>query len=80
MLKYGVSPEKGKVIVTGSTGGVGILSVAILAKLGFEVVAVTGKPEAAELLQRLGAKEIVSRESLNDASGRPMLKSIYAVS
>ncbi|PAC28201.1 YhdH/YhfP family quinone oxidoreductase [Flectobacillus sp. BAB-3569] len=78
LLKYGVSPEKGKVIVTGSTGGVGILSVAILAKLGFEVVAVTGKPEAAELLQRLGAKEIVSRESLNDASGRPMLKSIYA--
>ncbi len=78
LLKYGVSPEKGKVIVTGSTGGVGILSVAILAKLGFEVVAVTGKPEAAELLQRLGAAEIVSRESLNDTSGRPMLKSIYA--
>lgn len=78
LLKYGVSPEKGKVIVTGSTGGVGILSVAILAKLGFEVVAVTGKPEAAELLQRLGATEIISRESLNDTSGRPMLKSIYA--
>lgn len=78
LLKYGASPEKGKVIVTGSTGGVGILSVAILAKLGFEVVAVTGKPEAAELLQRLGAAEIVSRESLNDTSGRPMLKSIYA--
>lgn len=77
LLKYGVSPEKGKVIVTGSTGGVGILSVAILAKLGFEVVAVTGKPEAAELLQRLGATEIISRESLNDTSGRPMLKSIY---
>lgn len=78
LLKYGVSPEKGKVIVTGSTGGVGILSVAILAKLGFEVVAVTGKPEAADLLQRLGVTEIVSRESLNDTSGRPMLKSIYA--
>lgn len=78
LLKYGVSPEKGKIIVTGSTGGVGILSVAILAKLGFEVVAVTGKPEAAELLQRLGATEIVGRESLNDTSGRPMLKSIYA--
>ncbi|MDI9860476.1 YhdH/YhfP family quinone oxidoreductase [Flectobacillus roseus] len=78
LLKYGVSPEKGKIIVTGSTGGVGILSVAILAKLGFEVVAVTGKPEAAELLQRLGATEIISRESLNDVSGRPMLKSIYA--
>ena len=78
LLKYGVSPEKGKIIVTGSTGGVGILSVAILAKLGFEVVAVTGKPEAAELLQRLGATEIIGRESLNDTSGRPMLKSIYA--
>lgn len=78
LLKYSLSPEKGKIIVTGSTGGVGILSVAILVKLGFEVVAVTGKPEAAELLQRLGAREIVSRESLNDTSGRPMLKSIYA--
>jgi putative YhdH/YhfP family quinone oxidoreductase len=78
LLKYGLSPEKGKVIVTGSTGGVGILSVAILAKLGFEVVAVTGKPEATDLLKRLGASEIVGREGLNDTSGRPMLKSVYA--
>lgn len=78
LLKNGLSPEKGKVLVTGSTGGVGILSVAILAKLGFEVVAVTGKPEAADLLKSLGATEIVSRESLNDTSGRPMLKSLYA--
>ncbi|MES2518787.1 MAG: YhdH/YhfP family quinone oxidoreductase [Bacteroidota bacterium] len=78
LISNGLSPEKGKVLVTGSTGGVGILSVAILKKLGFEVTAVTGKPEAAEFLTKVGASEIVTREALDDQSGRPMLKSVYA--
>ena len=78
LINNGLSPEKGKVLVTGSTGGVGILSVAILNKLGFEVTAVTGKPEAAEFLTKVGASEIVTREALDDQSGRPMLKSVYA--
>lgn len=78
LIKNGLSPEKGKVLVTGSTGGVGILAVAMLKKLGFEVTAVTGKPEACEFLTKVGASEIVTREALDDKSGRPMLKSVYA--
>jgi acrylyl-CoA reductase (NADPH) len=72
LINNGLSVEKGKVLVTGSTGGVGILAVAI------EVIAVTGKPEAHEFLSRVGASEILSREALDDKSGRPMLKSVYA--
>jgi acrylyl-CoA reductase (NADPH) len=78
LINNGLSVEKGKVLVTGSTGGVGILAVAMLKKLGFEVTAVTGKPEAHEFLTKVGASEIVSREALDDKSGRPMLKSVYA--
>lgn len=78
LINHGLKPEQGKVLVTGSTGGVGTLSIAILAKLGFEVVAVTGKPEAVDFLKQIGVSEIVSREDLDDQSGRPLLKSIYA--
>ncbi|PWK28847.1 putative YhdH/YhfP family quinone oxidoreductase [Arcicella aurantiaca] len=78
LINNGLSPEKGKVLVTGSTGGVGTLSIAILKKLGFEITAVTGKPNAIEFLTKTGASEIVTREALDDQSGRPMLKSIYA--
>ena len=78
LINNGLSVEKGKVLVTGSTGGVGILAVAMLKKLDFEVTAVTGKPEAHDFLSRVGASEILSREALDDKSGRPMLKSIYA--
>lgn len=78
LLNHGLNPEKGKVLVTGSTGGVGTLAIAMLAKLGFEVVAVTGKPEAVDFLKKIGASEIVGREALDDQSGRPLLKSVYA--
>lgn len=78
LISNGLTPEKGKVLVTGSTGSVGTMAVAILKKLGFEITAVTGKPEAREWLMKIGVSEIVSREALNDASGRPMLKSVYA--
>lgn len=78
LISNGLSPEKGKVLVTGSTGGVGILAVAMLHKLGYEVTAVTGKPEAQEFLTKIGANEILSREELDDKSGKPLLKSIYA--
>ena len=78
LINNGLSPDKGKVLVTGSTGGVGILAVAMLKKLGFEVTAVTGKPEAQEFLLKVGATEIISREAMDDKSGRPMLKSVYA--
>lgn len=58
----GLTPDKGKVLVTGATGGVGSLAVAMLAKLGYYVVASTGKESEHDYLYELGAKEIVSRE------------------
>jgi acrylyl-CoA reductase (NADPH) len=78
LLNHGLKPEQGKVLVTGSTGGVGTLAIAMLAKLGFEIRAVTGKLEAVTFLKKIGASEIVSREELDDQSGRPLLKSTYA--
>jgi acrylyl-CoA reductase (NADPH) len=78
LINNGLTPENGKVLVTGSTGSVGTMAIAILKKLGFEVTAVTGKPEANEWLKQVGASEIISREAMNDTSGRPMLKSVYA--
>ena len=78
LVAHGITPERGKVVVTGATGGVGIWSVAILAKLGYEVTAVTGKPEQAKLLQNLGATEVVGREEVCDSSDRPMLPSKWA--
>jgi len=60
----GLTPDKGKVLVTGASGGVGSVAVAILAKLGYEVAAVTGRPEGADWLRELGAKEILSREEM----------------
>ncbi|QRG66585.1 NADPH:quinone oxidoreductase family protein [Brevibacillus choshinensis] len=60
----GVSPEKGKVLVTGATGGVGSIAVSILAKRGYHVVASTGKESEHEYLYKLGAKEILSRSEV----------------
>ena len=78
LINNGLTPEKGKVLVTGSTGAVGTMAVSILKKFGFEVTALTGKSEAHEWLKQVGASEIISREALVDTSGRPMLKSVYA--
>ena len=78
LLQNGLTPEKGKVIVTGATGGVGTLAVMILAKLGFHVIGVTGKPEGKDFLLKIGAKEVISREEVDDKSNRPLLKGVYA--
>jgi acrylyl-CoA reductase (NADPH) len=61
----GVTPEDGKVLVTGASGGVGSIAVALLGKLGYEVTAVSGKPDAGEFLTGLGASEIVTREEMS---------------
>lgn len=63
--EHGVRPESGDVVVTGATGGVGSLAVAMLAKLGYDVVASTGKASEHDYLKELGAKEVVSREEVN---------------
>lgn len=78
LQKHGVMPERGPVVVTGASGGVGSLAVAILAKLGYEVAAVTGKPSVHELLRRLGAREILPRQAVDDRSGKPMLSGRWA--
>ncbi|MCF3933469.1 oxidoreductase [Acuticoccus sp. M5D2P5] len=73
-----VLPGGRPVLVTGAAGGVGSVATAILAKLGYEVAAVTGRPETADYLKRLGAASIVEREALASAPARPLGKETYA--
>lgn len=77
-LTHTVKPDQGKILVTGASGGVGSISTAILNKLGYHVVAVSGKPDAAGFLTNLGAKQIVTREAVSDESQRPLLKGSWA--
>ena len=69
---FGLTPENGPVIVTGATGGVGSIAVAMLAGLGYRVAASTGKTTESEYLCRLGASEILSREDVSAESNRPL--------
>ena len=78
LMASGLSKDSGEVLVTGATGGVGSVAVAILAKLGFNVVAATGKTSETDFLTGLGAKAIISREEANDTSGRPLQKGRWA--
>jgi acrylyl-CoA reductase (NADPH) len=78
LVRHGLRPERGPVVVTGATGGVGCLAVAILAKLGFDVAAVTGKPDRHDWLSRLGAKTILGRGDVDDESDRPLLQAQWA--
>lgn len=73
-----VAPEAGPILVTGATGGVGSIAVAILAKLGYQVTAVTGKADQVGFLQDLGAAEVIDRETVLENSERPMLKERWA--
>ena len=78
LMASGLTKDSGEVLVTGATGGVGSVAVAILAKLGFNVVAATGKASEHDFLKGLGAKAIISREEANDISGRPLQKPRWA--
>ena len=71
-------PEQGPVLVTGATGGVGSVAIALLSHLGFEVVAVSGKQDQVDYLKGLGAETVIGRETLSEQSSRPMLKPMYA--
>ncbi|PLX20475.1 MAG: oxidoreductase, partial [Marinilabiliales bacterium] len=73
-----VKPKQGKIAVSGATGGVGSLSVAILAKLGYEVIAITGKEDEKAFLFELGAKEILLRKEIETEESRPLLKGQFA--
>ncbi len=75
--KHGVTPDAGEILVTGATGGVGSVAVAVLAKLGYQVVAMTGRSEEAEYVKALGATEIMSRSDYSEA-GRPLARERWA--
>ncbi|MDP5138527.1 oxidoreductase, partial [Rheinheimera baltica] len=77
LQKHGVVPDSGEVLVTGANGGVGSYAIAILAKLGYTVVAATGRVEEAEYLKALGASEIIDRHSLSEP-GKPLAKERWA--
>ncbi|QEX23813.1 alcohol dehydrogenase [Hypericibacter adhaerens] len=70
--KEGLTPQKGDVLVTGAAGGVGSVAVAVLANLGYKVVASTGRAETHDYLKTLGAAEIIDRASIATPSGKPL--------
>ncbi|MBN9485916.1 MAG: oxidoreductase [Alphaproteobacteria bacterium] len=78
LQKHGVRPESGEVLVTGAAGGVGSIAVAILARLGYLVVAATGRPQEINYLESLGAATVVERKELTEAPDRPLLSERYA--
>ncbi|MCK4510074.1 MAG: YhdH/YhfP family quinone oxidoreductase [Desulfuromonadales bacterium] len=73
-----VAVDAGKILVTGATGGVGSVAVALLAKAGYQVVAVTGKADQVEFLKSLGASEVISRDAIMENADRPMMKERWA--
>ena len=73
-----IKPEDGKIAVSGATGGVGALSVSILSKLGYYVVAITGKETERDYLMNLGAKEIIFRNEIENLDKKPLLKPLFA--
>jgi acrylyl-CoA reductase (NADPH) len=78
LQKHGVTPGSGEVLVTGAAGGVGSVVVAILAKLGYNVVAATGRPAEGGYLKALGATTILDRKELTEAPDRPLLGERFA--
>ena len=77
LQRHGLKPGDGEVLVTGATGGVGSVAVAVLSKLGYKVVAATGKSAEADYLQALGASSVIDRAELS-APGKPMQKERWA--
>src|SRR5213075_3345527 len=78
MEHNGLKPQSGPVIVDGATGGVGSIAIAALAKLGYHVVALTGKESESDWLKKLGAKEVMLRQSLNLQKIKPLDKATWA--
>ncbi|MCG8475035.1 MAG: YhdH/YhfP family quinone oxidoreductase [Cytophagales bacterium] len=78
LLKNGQTPEDGPIVVTGSTGGVGSMAVAIASKLGFEVIASTGKTASHDFLKSIGASKVMDRAELKELPAKPLLKPMWA--
>ena len=75
---HGLKQDQGPVLVTGAAGGVGSVATAILANLGYEVAAVTGRPEAEDYLRSLGATQIVARDEIKETVKRPLERATWA--
>ncbi|MGM8886820.1 YhdH/YhfP family quinone oxidoreductase [Psychrobacter sp. 1U2] len=78
LINNGVKPEDGEVLVTGATGGVGSIAISILSKIGFNVVAVSGKETQIEYLKQIGATEVILRQDFNENAKKPMMAERYA--
>ncbi len=78
MEANGLKPANGPVIVSGATGGVGSIAIDVLSRLGYQVVALTGKDGESEYLKKLGAKEVMSRKSLDLSKIKPLDKATWA--
>jgi len=78
LVEYGITPDKGKILVSGGAGGVGSIAVSILAKLGYQVAAVNAIVDEKDYLLGIGAKEVISIEEATASGGRPLLKARWA--
>ncbi len=78
LQQMGVTPDKGQVLVTGATGGVGSIAVALLSSMGYTVVASSGKADQTQMLKEIGASEVIDRAEFGEADKRPMLKERFA--
>lgn len=75
---HGLKPDHGEVLITGAAGGVGSIATAILGNLGYDVAAVTGRPQAADYLKSLGAKRIVARQEIDTITRKPLESETWA--
>lgn len=78
LMNNGVKPENGPILVTGATGGVGSLAVAMLTKAGYQVTAATGKLSETDYLKGLGAADVIERAKVIEGIERPMMKTVWA--
>jgi putative YhdH/YhfP family quinone oxidoreductase len=78
LRRHEITPQSGEIVVTGATGGVGCLAVAMLARLGYTVVAVTGKTDRHDWLKQLGAARVIGRGDVDVKGGNPLLKAAWA--
>ncbi len=78
LISNGIKADSGDVLVTGATGGVGSIAVSILGKLGYNVIALSGKKEKIKFLKKIGANEVISREEFMESAHKPLLSERYA--
>ncbi len=78
LVSNGIRPEDGEILVTGATGGVGSIAVSILNKIGYKVVAISGKENKIDYLKEIGANEVILRNTFNEEAKKPMMAEKYA--